>query len=221
MKRRGIPSLLALVLLVASPYLSLADASTRNLRRHLNERELLEGTRIFARYAGPRGHRLAKRCARKIIRDRDDDDVIIFEGNGLCMEQLQRDMDIIDADFDNKVFPLGSSGDASSRVLEEIMPWGLEMIQADQLEVGDNEVTVCIVDSGIARDHPDFDSSMITGNDTVGIFWKWKWDTDVSGHGTHVAGIIAALAANDQGTAGAGKFRLHITRAIGDGKFAY
>jgi subtilisin family serine protease len=199
-----------------------ASSNLRQQQRQLlkNERELQEGTsRIFARYGGPRGHRIAKKCAHKIIQDKDDDDIIIFEGSGLCMEQLQRDTDIIEAEFDNEVRALGSGGEnfSSRRSLEEIIPWGLEMIQADQLEAGDNEITICIVDSGLACGHPDFDASMITGNDTTKFYGPiWKWDADVAGHGTHVAGTIAAMAGNDRGVAGAGHFRLHIARALGD-----
>ena len=38
----------------------------------------------------------------------------------------------------------------------------------------------------------------------------------LGGHGTHVAGTIAAFAGNGIGVAGAGNFRLHIVRALGD-----
>jgi serine protease len=212
--------LLSLITLAFARNEASASNNLRGHQRQWNQRELQEGVRMFARYSGQRGHRLAKKCARKIIQDNDDDDILIFEGDGLCMEQLLGDVDIIEADFDNEVYVLGSGGANTKdpiRTLEEIIPWGLEMIQADQLDAGDNEIVVCIVDSGIALEHPDFVSDMITGNDTVKFYGpRWDWKTDKRGHGTHVAGIIAAMADNGVGVKGAGSFRLHITRALGD-----
>ena len=107
---------------------------------------------------------------------------------------------------------------ADSRKLVEVTPYGLELIQADELEVGPNPPLMCIVDSGIDLSHPEFDASMINGIDNDNRFWEepMKWDSDGTGHGTQLAGIIAAIGGNNIGIKGVGSFPLYITRAIDD-----
>ena len=186
-------------------------------RRVANEEEKsASGTRIWARVKGIRGRRRARKCAQRILHENENDEFMVFEGSELCLEQLQRDPDVLEVDIDNQVHALGEITD-KHRTLDEIIPWGLEMIQADQLETGDNEITICIVDSGISFGHPEFNATMINGTDNE-LFWGpvWNWDKDVSGHGTHVAGTLAAMSGNDLGVQGAGKFKLHITRALDD-----
>src|SRR5207247_3171482 len=59
-------------------------------------------------------------------------------------------------------------------------------------------VKVAVVDSGIDYGHPEFAGRILAGRSFVG--GSWKRDTD--GHGTFVAGLIAADPANGQGIAG-------------------
>jgi subtilisin family serine protease len=59
-------------------------------------------------------------------------------------------------------------------------------------------VKVAVIDSGIDRDHPEFAGKIAAGRSFVG--GPWYIDTD--GHGTFVAGEIAADATNAQGIAG-------------------
>jgi hypothetical protein len=59
-------------------------------------------------------------------------------------------------------------------------------------------VKVAVVDSGIDYGHPEFAGRILAGRSFVG--GTWKHDTD--GHGTFVAGLIAADPANGQGIAG-------------------
>ena len=80
--------------------------------------------------------------------------------------------------------------------------YGLAKIQAPQawdVTTGSAAVTVAVVDTGIATDHPDLSANVVPGYDFV------QNDTDprdFNGHGTHVAGTIGAKGNNGIGVAG-------------------
>jgi hypothetical protein len=57
---------------------------------------------------------------------------------------------------------------------------------------------VAVVDSGVQGSHPDLTWHVRSGHDTTG----YGSTADDCGHGTHVAGIIAATANNSRGVAG-------------------
>jgi subtilisin family serine protease len=61
------------------------------------------------------------------------------------------------------------------------------------------DVIVAVVDSGIDRDHPDLDGSI---HSYVNFLSETEDDRDYVGHGTHVAGIVAAEINNRLGVAG-------------------
>ena len=71
--------------------------------------------------------------------------------------------------------------------------------QAWDYTMGDADITVAVIDSGVDKDHPDLVERITTGYD-------FENDTpdadDWLGHGSHVAGIIAATTNNAEGTAG-------------------
>jgi subtilisin len=84
-------------------------------------------------------------------------------------------------------------------------PWGLSAIQAPQAwDVSRGAgVTVCVVDTGVDQTHPDLSANIIGGRNFVlgkGRVDARNWNDD-NGHGSHVAGIIAALD-NSIGTRG-------------------
>lgn len=64
---------------------------------------------------------------------------------------------------------------------------------------GSSGVTVAVLDTGVDYDHPDLAGRIIKGPDYVDKDYEPK---DEHGHGTHVAGIIAAGLNNEQGISG-------------------
>lgn len=96
------------------------------------------------------------------------------------------------------------------------IPYGVEQLKAPKMwrqkELGEGCV-VCILDTGIDRNHPDLKDQIIDGKNFCDDAAETEYD-DKNGHGTHVAGIIAA-AENDSGVVGvAPKAKLLIGRVL-------
>ena len=80
--------------------------------------------------------------------------------------------------------------------------YGLVSIGAPQgwdLSTGSAAVTIAIVDTGVDLSHPDLASKIVPGYDFVN---SDSLPQDDNGHGTHVAGIAAAIGNNGTGIAG-------------------
>ncbi len=76
----------------------------------------------------------------------------------------------------------------------------LTKIRADEAwTIARGTVTIAVVDSGADLDHPDLSSKIVKGKDFVD---GDNNPDDEHGHGTHVAGIVAAATNNSQGIAG-------------------
>lgn len=140
-----------------------------------------KGTRFFARYSDWQGRRLVQKCARAIFNDEDDTDYTVFDGDSSCFDLLKASSLISSVEEDHPIVAFGESPVGWYRRLGEQVPWGIEAIQADQLKAGKHNVTVCIVDSGIAPGHPDFVSDRIRGKDRTDK--PWEWSKDRAGHG--------------------------------------
>ena len=98
----------------------------------------------------------------------------------------------------------------------QITPYGVTMTQADQVHPDNpSNKTVCIIDTGYYLGHEDLPSTNVSGTSLAG-----PWGEDDWGHGSHVAGIIAAED-NDLGVVGVDPgVGLHIVRVFGsDGAF--
>ena len=74
--------------------------------------------------------------------------------------------------------------------------------QAWAISSGNPDVIVSVVDSGIRADHPDLQGQVLPGKNYVDGYDDDD-TTDLIGHGTAVAGIIAAAGNNGIGIAGA------------------
>ncbi|MEB3330505.1 MAG: S8 family serine peptidase [Candidatus Sericytochromatia bacterium] len=79
--------------------------------------------------------------------------------------------------------------------------WGVEAINAPVIwpfTTGEG-IKVAVIDTGVDASHPDLAGRVLPGVDVVNNDGD---ATDAPGHGTHVAGTIAAIANNALGTAG-------------------
>lgn len=80
--------------------------------------------------------------------------------------------------------------------------WSLDLIGAAcawRVVQGDADVIVAIIDSGVDPQHPDLVGRLLPGRDFVD---GDDDPSDANGHGTHVAGIVAATLNNAEGIAG-------------------
>ncbi|NOV03466.1 S8 family peptidase [Paenibacillus planticolens] len=80
--------------------------------------------------------------------------------------------------------------------------WNLPLIETEkgwQLNRGNKDVIVGVVDTGVDLKHPDLQGQLLPGYNVISGDDKPQDDV---GHGTHVAGVIAALVNNNLGVAG-------------------
>ena len=92
---------------------------------------------------------------------------------------------------------------------DETLDWGVDRIDADivhEYNIWGTGVKVAIMDTGIDYNHPDLAANYKGGYDFAGRFvWQGRNDDDPmdkQGHGTHCAGIVAAVKGNDIGVIG-------------------
>lgn len=119
--------------------------------------------------------------------------VLIDKKGGKELEKnknvLRVDDDIIVEALDKRSVKIGGSGPS------QIIPWGISKIHADKvwtLTVADT-VKVAVIDTGIELSHPDLKLNIKGGYNAIR---PGRSPNDDNGHGTHVAGIIAAVNNN-------------------------
>jgi len=147
----------------------------------------------------------------RIARDLAAHDALAAHLPAAAVRALERNPNVEYVEADPQRHPMAQS-----------VPYGITMVQAPQVSANDaSSRKVCIIDSGYSLGHEDLQSSLVTGAPNGGA---GPWYQDGSGHGTHVAGTIAALN-NTTGVVGVvpnGELNLHIVRVFGDdGTWAY
>lgn len=117
-----------------------------------------------------------------------------------ALQGLRNRADIEYIEVDQPRYPMG-----------QVTPYGINAVQAPATWAAGADGTgikVCIIDSGINANHEDFAGISMTG-------YPSGWNSDSCGHGTHVAGTIAA-ANNSVGVVGVspGKVSLHMVQVF-------
>jgi subtilisin family serine protease len=115
------------------------------------------------------------------------------------------------ADGTNKMKWAGDSTDPGL-----VWQWGAWATDANHAwaagKTGTRSASLCVLDSGVAWDHPDVAPNYAAGYNAIdpaaGAY-------DDGGHGTHVAGIAAAALANGYGTAGVGNVQILNAKVLG------
>jgi subtilisin family serine protease len=111
----------------------------------------------------------------------------------------------------------------------QIVPYGVDLIQARQLWDANQDgridpnapdgagITICMIDTGFWAQHEDLTKVKIAGGYTPASSNPHDWSFDSVGHGTHVAGTIAAVH-NQLGMVGVtpGGVTLFIVNIFGD-----
>jgi len=145
--------------------------------------------------------------------EKDNAEVMILEGDE--DKKIWEDSDDVEfVEEDSKVFPLQS----------EEVPYGITMVRAAEVDTSKvSNRKVCIIDTGYDKGHPDLQTANVSGYS--GPESAGPWDEDRNGHGTHVAGTIAALGGNNEGVVGVvptGQMNLYIVRVFGNnGRFTW
>jgi type VII secretion-associated serine protease mycosin len=95
-----------------------------------------------------------------------------------------------------------SVDDGSVNRLPDEVPWGFNRIGLNQvraINAGSSQVVVAVVDTGIDLSHPDLTQQLVPGINTLP---NASGPDDDHGHGTHVAGVIAARPYQGRGLVG-------------------
>lgn len=118
------------------------------------------------------------------------------------MEIIRKDHNVKYVEIDEKLFahiPIGVCQEI--KVLEQEVPWGINRIGSRLVNAMGNTgqgIRIAILDTGVDGSHEDLSRNYKGGYDFVNNITV---HTDDNGHGTHIAGIIAAED-NDIGVVG-------------------
>ena len=113
------------------------------------------------------------------------------------VEDLGRHGTVVGLDLDEPVRALGTVDPFRTR------QWALDATSFERSwpTTDGSGVVVAVVDSGVQADHEDLAGTVLDGWDAIAN--RAGGTSDPHGHGTHVSGIIAAVAGNGKGIAGA------------------
>ena len=126
--------------------------------------------------------------------------------NKASEKALGRGAGVLRVEEDVLMFALGKPsvlGRTPAPQPAQSLPWGVDRIDAELVWPSGNNadpIRVAIVDTGVSKDHPDLTANIKGGYNAINPTKSWN---DDNGHGSHVAGTVAALN-NSIGVVGVG-----------------
>jgi serine protease len=149
---------------------------------------------------------MLQRAGAKPMKSIDKKGMVAAKMSKSVLNRLRNDPNVADISVDHR-----------RKIMAESTPYGIPMVQGNLLSQNDQSARrVCVIDTGFNLGHPDLgdQNNGVTGNannSQVG-----NWFNDGNGHGTHVAGTIAALS-NNEGVVGVYPgVDLHIVKIFND-----
>ena len=108
-----------------------------------------------------------------------------------ALAEMRRDKRVkfVEDDALQYVMGTGSNAVAPASGGSQVTPYGITMVQADQLsDARAQNRTLCIIDSGYQTTHEDLAGNRVTGEN---LTTSGDWNTDEAHHGTHVGGTVS------------------------------
>lgn len=182
----------------------------------LGEGDRGEKINVLVGFDGPPAKDIVEKQGGKVYREFNIVDALAVEMTREAAEALRENRAVRYVELDGPVYA-EEVGVLSSN---QTIPWGIDRVFGDEsysFDTWDKStgfgVGVAVLDTGIDEGHEDLDFDVSRGTNTID---DTSWDSDVSGHGTHVAGTIAALD-NDLGVVGvAPEVELYAVKVLDD-----
>lgn len=181
----------------------------------------VEGDRVWVSYnSGQKGpiRRFLQKQGAEIHHEFDGVNAVAATIPARAIQGLSRNPHVRSIEVDPKRYLLNHEG-------PQEIPYGVIQAQADssagvsESHVGN--VTICIIDTGLDSSHFNLSGNVLNGTNDSGT---GNWYEDGHGHGTHVAGTIAATDQGWRGVVGVieSGAKLHIIKVFDDnGGWAY
>jgi len=130
------------------------------------------------------------------------DEVVVYETNGeksvqevVAQLEEKQEIEFVEPNYIYSIFKTPNDAHYSKM-------WNLPKINAPagwDITQGSENVVVAVIDLGIERNHPDLQNNIVETKNFTGCPGE-----DSDGHGTHVAGTVAASGDNSTGVVGLG-----------------
>lgn len=179
--------------------------------------------RVSVKYLNEQGKAKALDLADSEFYEFESDNIVVIEVDEDSLIDIEEDENIESVTFDEAdwqeegYLERHATEEEVRRLTGEEVPYGISLVQADQIVEGPSPVTVCIADTGVLKSHEDLGGTNLVGKNRVTANGKRVvWKRDRRGHGTHVAGTVAATIGNGIGVRGVGSIPVYITRALDD-----